>query len=71
MISSDQLAKLVALYSEFHQALDPFQPSVLKAEVEFFEMLRSLHATHAPDVPFDEFRRYAVKQCKLYLWKNP
>jgi len=71
VISEDQLAKLVALYSEFHQALDPFEPAVLKAEKDFFQLLHSLHAIHGADVPYDDFRRYAVRQCKLYLWKNP
>ena len=70
MIPESQFARLVALYSEFHQALDPFHPEVLKAENEFFELLHSLHITHAVDLPYDDFRRYAVRQCKLYLWKN-
>ena len=71
MIPESQLARLIALYSEFHRALDPFHPAVIKAETEFFELLQSLHTTRAFDVPYDEFRRYAVRQCKLYLWKNP
>ncbi|PYJ03868.1 MAG: hypothetical protein DME25_11065 [Verrucomicrobia bacterium] len=71
MISDDQIARLVELYSEFHHALDPFAPRVLEAERQFFELLRTLHVTHAPDVPYDEFRRYAVRKCKLYLSKNP
>jgi hypothetical protein len=33
-------------------------------------MLQSLHATHAPDVPYPEFRRYAVQTCKDRLRKN-
>jgi len=70
VISEERLARLVALYSEFHQALDPFHPSVLKAEKEFFELLHSLHTTHAADLSYDDFRRYAVRRCKLHLWKN-
>ena len=70
MISRDQIAELFKLYSEFHGAIDPFAPDVLKAEESFYERLHSLHSTHAADVPFAEFRRYAVRQCKLYLRKN-
>ena len=38
MIPEHQLSKLVALYSQFHQALDPFEPEVLKAEEEFLRV---------------------------------
>jgi hypothetical protein len=51
VIPEEQIAKLVQLYSEFHQALDPFHPDLLKAEKEFFELLNVLHSTHAADVP--------------------
>jgi hypothetical protein len=71
VIPDDRIARLVKLYSQFHQALDPFHPDVLRAEKGFYELLNTLHNTHAPDVPYDEFRRYAVRKCKLYLWKNP
>ena len=70
MISSDQRDRLAVLYGRFHAALDPFNPEVRQAEKEFHELLHTLHGTHAADVPFDEFRRYAVYQCKLYLRKN-
>ncbi|MBI2928435.1 MAG: hypothetical protein HYY24_22425 [Verrucomicrobia bacterium] len=70
MISSEQVAELVRLYSEFHGAIDPTEPAVLRAEEAFIALLRSLHSTHAVDVPFQESRRYAVQQCKLYLRKN-
>ena len=42
----------------------------IAAEKAFYERLHSLHAAHAPDVAFQEFRRYAVWQCKLYLRRN-
>ena len=70
MISQEQIAQLVRLYAEFHGAIDPTEPAVLKAEEGFYTLLRSLHDTHAADLPFHEFRRYAVRQCKLYLRKN-
>ena len=70
MISKEQIAELVNLYSEFHGAIDPLAPEVVKSEEAFYELLRSLRVTHAPDLPFQEFRRYAVRQCKLYLRKN-
>ena len=70
MISKEQLGKLVHLYAEFHGALDPTEPAVLKAEQEFYALLSSLHNTHAADLSFQDFRRYAVRQCKLYLRKN-
>ncbi|PWU18694.1 MAG: hypothetical protein C5B50_08340 [Verrucomicrobia bacterium] len=53
MIPEAQIARLVALYSEFHQ-------DVIKAEKQFFELLRTLHSAHAPDLSYDDFRRYAV-----------
>ena len=70
MISQEQSAELVRLYSLFHGAIDPTEPAVLKAEEEFHALLRALHNTHAADLPFHEFRRYAVRQCKLSLRKN-
>lgn len=70
MISEAQLSELVRLYSEFHGAIDPTAEAVLRAEDQFFANLKSLHASHAADVSFDEFRRHAVRQCKLFLRKN-
>lgn len=54
----------------FTGAIDPTEPSVLRAEEEFYRLLRPLHTTHAADLPYDDFRHYAVRQCKLYLRKN-
>ncbi|MBI4026695.1 MAG: hypothetical protein HY360_17055 [Verrucomicrobia bacterium] len=50
MISRKQVAELVRWYSEFHGAIDPFAPEILKAEKAFFEKLKSLHAAHAADL---------------------
>jgi hypothetical protein len=70
LISQEQRARLGELYAQFHAALDPFHPEVRRAEKAFYEMLDTLHQTHAADVSFDEFRRFAVSECKLYLRKN-
>jgi hypothetical protein len=67
MISQAQIEELVRLYDQFHGAFNPLLPEVLAAEHAFFEKLQTLHATHAADVPFHEFRRYAVMKCKEYL----
>ena len=70
MIAEEQLRELYQLYDIFHGALDPLAAEVLAAERAFFEKLESLHSIHAIDVPFHEFRRYAVRKCKEYLRKN-
>ena len=70
MISEAQVRELFHLYDQFHGALNPLAPEILEAERAFFAKLESLHTTHAPDVPFHEFRRYAVRKCKEYLRKN-
>ena len=70
MISEEQLRDLFNLYDRFHGALDPLAPEILEAERAFFHKLHLLHATHAADVPFHAFRRYAVRKCKEFLRKN-
>jgi hypothetical protein len=70
MISREQLEELARLYDQFHGAFDPFLPEVLDAERVFFDKLHSLHASHAADLPFQEFRRYAVQKCKEHLRHN-
>jgi hypothetical protein len=70
VIPREEIALLAELYSDFHAALDPVAPKTAAAEKAFYERLQTLHATHAADVPFQEFRRYAVWQCKLYLRRN-
>ena len=64
MIAKEQIEELVRLYDQFHGAFNPLLPEVLEAERSFFEKLQTLHTTHAADVPFHEFRRYAVQKCK-------
>jgi hypothetical protein len=71
LISNEQLAELVRLYSDFHSAIDPTDPAVIEAERQFFAFLHKLHEVHASELPFHEFRRYAVRECKLFLRKNP
>ena len=70
MISKEQIEELVRLYDQFHGAFNPLLPEVLEAEQLFFEKFRTLHATHATDLPFPEFRRYAVQKCKEHLRHN-
>lgn len=70
MISKEQLAELARFYDQFHGAFNPLLPEVLEAERLFFEKLQTLHATHASDVSFREFRRYAVEKCKEHLRHN-
>ena len=67
MIAKEQIEELVRLYDQFHGAFDPLLPEVLEAERAFFEKLQTLHATHAADLPFHEFRRYALQKCKDHL----
>ena len=67
MITTEQLEELVRLYDQFQGAFNPLLPEVLESERAFFEKLQTLNATHAADVPFHEFRRYAVQKCKEYL----
>jgi hypothetical protein len=70
LISKEQIAELVRLYSEFHSAIDPSEPAVLESERQFYAMLHQLHETHASDLPFHEFRLYAMHECKVFLRKN-
>ena len=52
MISPEQIYELVRLYSEFHGAIDPTEPVVLRAEIRFHEYLQELHAADAADLEF-------------------
>ena len=70
MISKGQIEELVRLYDQFHGAFNPLLPEVLEAERAFLEELQTLHATHAADLPFHEFRRHAVQKCKDSLRHN-
>jgi hypothetical protein len=70
MISREQLAKLADLYDQYQNSLLPLSQSRIESGKRFKEMLETLYATHAPDLPFDNFRRAAIEQCREYLRKN-
>lgn len=70
MIPADQIAELAQLYDRFAHALDPFSEDRNKAEDAFYLKLEHLRCLHAPRVDVREFKREAVRQCKLFLRKN-
>ncbi len=70
MIPSESIEELAELYDQFAHALDPFSEQRDKAEDAFFLLLEKLRLTHAPTTDAREFRREAVRQCKLFLRKN-
>ena len=70
MIPSESIKELAELYDQFAHALDPFSEQRDKAEDAFFLLLEKLRLTHAPMSDAREFRREAVRQCKLFLKKN-
>lgn len=69
-IPDEQFQELLRLYNEFHTAIEPADPAVLVAEQAFYSLLRTLHKAHASSISFIEFRRFAVRQCVLFLRKN-
>ncbi|MFZ4694574.1 MAG: hypothetical protein ACOYMV_05540 [Verrucomicrobiia bacterium] len=71
VIPPTDVAELARLYDGFAHALDPFAPERDAAEEAFCRALERLRCTHAPTQPMDVFRREAVRQCRLYLRKNP
>lgn len=70
MIPAEEIAKLAELYDRFAHALDPFSEERDRAEAAFFQMLEELRTSHAPRSEVREFRREALRQCKLFLKKN-
>ena len=70
MISREQLARLAELYDQYQNSLRPLAPARTEAGHAFKELLASLHAAHAADVPFDQFRRESINRCREYLRKN-
>ena len=70
MISRDQLAQLAELYDQYQNSLRPLAPERTQAGRAFKELLSGLHATHAADVPFGDFRREIIQRCREYLRKN-
>lgn len=70
MIPADKIADLAELYDRFAHALDPFSEDRDKAEDAFYVKLETLRCQHGQQVESKEFRREAVRQCKLFLKKN-
>ena len=70
MISREQLSRLAELYDQYQNSLRPLAPERAAAGRAFKEMLSSIHAAHAADVPFDHFRRETIERCREYLRKN-
>ena len=69
-MSEVEIKALAELYDRFAHALDPYSLDRDRAEDEFYRYLEQLHCRYAPTAPMPEFRREAVRQCKLYLKKN-
>jgi hypothetical protein len=69
-LSREQIEELAVLYDRFAHALDPFDPSRDEAERQFHGKLHDYHRTLAPEADFRDFRREAVRTCKLFLKKN-
>ncbi len=70
MISVDHIARLAELFDRYNNALDPFSEDCRQAKRGFDELVGNLHATHAPESKFPEFRYELVRQCRDYLRKN-
>ncbi len=70
MIPAENIKELAELYDQFAHALDPFSEQRDKAEDAFYVLMEKLKFTHAPTSDAREFRREAVRQCKLFLKKN-
>jgi hypothetical protein len=70
MIPAEEIAKLAELYDRFAHALDPFSEDRDKAEDAFYLKLDDLRCRFAPRADLREFRREAVRQCKMFLHKN-
>ena len=70
MIPPEEVAELAELYDRFAHALDPFSEDRDKAEDAFHVKMEHLRLLYAPRIDSREFRREAVRQCKLFLRKN-
>jgi hypothetical protein len=70
MISREQLAQLAEIYDRYQHSLNPLSARRAEAGRQFKDQLATLHATHAPDIPFDHFRRETIERCREYLRKN-
>jgi hypothetical protein len=70
MIPVEQIARLAEIFDRYNNALDPFALDCLSAKREFDEFSGQLHAVHAPEVKFPDFRYELVRHCRDYLRKN-
>ena len=70
MIAREPLAQLAELYDQYQNSLHPLSAERAEAARLFKERLASLHATHAADISFDQFRREIVQRCREFLRKN-
>ena len=70
MVPAEEIAKLAELYDRFAHALDPFSEDRDKSEDAFYLKLEHLRCLYAPRLDAREFKREAVRQCKLFLKKN-
>jgi len=70
MISVEHIARLAESFDRYNNALDPLSEDCRRAKQQFDELADRLHAAHAPDVNFLEFRYELVRQCRDYLRKN-
>ena len=71
MIPLSRIARLAELYDRYNNAFDPLSAGCNRARKEFEELVASLHAAHAPDFDFGQFRYELVQRCREYLRKNP
>jgi hypothetical protein len=70
MIAVEQIARLAELFDRYNNALDPFSADCRLAQQQFDDLVESLHADHAPETKFLDFRFELVRQCRDYLRKN-
>jgi hypothetical protein len=70
MIPVEQLAPLAELYDRYNNAFDPLSQDCREAKAEFDQTLASLHAAHAADLKFSDFRIGLIRNCRDYLRKN-
>ena len=70
MIPVEQIARLAELYDRYNNAFDPASQDCRQAGKDFKSILSTLHATHAAEIDFNEFRLEVVRICREYLRKN-
>jgi len=71
MILPEKIAQLAGLYDRFaHVRWTRFLRIETGREDAFRVMLEHLRCSYAPRVEVREFRREAIRQCKLFLKRN-